>query len=218
MANKNKSIEQRLLEANIALKNASTDAEIQTYMAEYGYNAEKISEGNLLYDAAQDLHNKQKAEYGDQYNATDARDKKLEEAEADYIDYVKIARICLRNDRGSYLKLNLDGSRKKTLSGMLSQAKIFYVNALADPGILAKLSKFSVTKEKLEAGKKLIDETEAAIAMQKKEGGEAQQATFDRNEDMHKLDEWMGDFKVIARIALKDKPQLLEKLGMVEPS
>jgi hypothetical protein len=218
MANKNQSIEQRLLEANIALENASTGAEIQTYMAEYGYNAEKISEGKSLYNTAQDLHNKQKAEYGDQYTATDARDKKLEEAEADYIDFVKIARISLRGDRGSYLKLNLDGIRKKSFSGRLSQAKIFYVNALADAGILAKLSKFSVTKEKLEAGKKLIDETEAANAMQKKESGEAQQATLDRDEEMDKLDEWMGDFKVIARIALKDKPQLLEKLGIVEPS
>ena len=35
-----------------------------------------------------------------------------------------------------------------------------------------------------------------------------------RNAAITELDTWMRDLKVIARVALKDRPQLLEQIGM----
>ena len=84
--------------------------------------------------------------------------------------------------------------------------------------VIEKMSAFGITQEKLEAGKSLVEQTETAKASQEKEKGEAQQATLDRDNAVDALDEWMGDFIAIARIALEEKPQLLEKLGIVEPS
>lgn len=53
--------------------------------------------------------------------------------------------------------------------------------------------------------------------MQEKEKGEAQEATQKRDAAIAALDEWLGDFRVVARIALEDIPQLMEalKLGTV---
>ncbi|NEP46299.1 MAG: hypothetical protein F6K35_46720, partial [Okeania sp. SIO2H7] len=52
-------------------------------------------------------------------------------------------------------------------------------------------------------------------AAQEKEKGEAQQATKTRDEALDALDDWLGDFLAIAEVALADKPQLLEALGVL---
>ena len=75
-----------------------------------------------------------------------------------------------------------------------------------------------MTQAKIETGKTLLEETESANAAQKKEKGEAQQATLERDKAVDNLEDWLSDFIAIARIALEEKPQLLEKLGIIEPS
>ena len=214
----NQSIDSRLLAAQVATTNSLNDAEIQGYLTPFGYDTVRLEEGKALYETALALHQKQKVEYGEQFAATDARDAAQNNADAEYMRFVKIARVALKNDRAAAQKLGIDGRRKQTFSGWLSQVKQFYANALPDADILSKLAGYGVTPEKLQAGQQLTDEAEAANAAREKEKGEAQQATKDRDEAVDIMDEWMSDFKKIARIALADKPQLLEKLGILERS
>ena len=218
MPAKKQSIEERLLAAQVAIDNALSDADIQTYMAEFGYDAQRIGEGKTLYDTTQQLQQKQTAEYGDQFAATDALETARDQANADYMRFVKVARVALKSDRDAFQKLDLDGKRKVSLSGWLAQAKQFYLNALADAGVQTKLADFGITQTKLDAGKALVDAAEAANAVQEKEKGEAQQATLERDQALDNLDGWMSDFTAIARVALEEKPQLLEKLGIFAAS
>ncbi|HQO21323.1 MAG TPA: hypothetical protein PLA03_13360, partial [Acidobacteriota bacterium] len=41
-------------------------------------------------------------------------------------------------------------------------------------------------------------------------------ATFEQNRAMEALDYWMGGFVKVAKVALRDQPQLLEKLGILK--
>lgn len=218
MANSTQSIDGNLAAAQIAIENALSDTEVQALLSVYGYDAAKIGEGKTLFETARQLQQQQKAEYGDQYAATDALKVKLDEAKTEYMRFLKVARIVLKNDYAAFKTLELGGVRKQSITGWVAQARTFYINTLGDADIMAKLNNFGITQEKLEAGKILVDETESANLLQKKETGEAQQATITRDEVMDSLDEWMSDFIAIARVALEEKPQFLEKLGVVKPS
>lgn len=64
----------------------------------------------------------------------------------------------------------------------------------------------------------MVDAAEAAQRAQQSETGEAQEATQDRDAALDAIDDWMAIFIAIARLALEDDPQLLEKLGILERS
>ncbi len=211
-----KSMDARLLAAQVAIDNALNNADVQTYLAGYGYDSTRLNEGKTLLAAAQQLHQKQTAEYGEQFAATTALQSAWEQADAEYMRCVKVARVALKSDRSADQKLALDGKRKVTISGWIVQAKQFYANALTDASILAKLMQYGITQQKLQAGQQQVAQVESANIAQKKEKGEAQQATQERDAAIEKLDDWVSDFIAIARVALEEKPQLLEKLGILE--
>ena len=211
-------IASRLLFAQNAITNALGSEEIKSAMAAYGYDEARLQNGNALYNKASELQTLQVKEYGDQYSATDAMNLAKALANKSYIEYLKIARIALIGDRGAGASLQLDGKRKVTFSGWLAQAKTFYTNVLALAEVIAAMGGFGITQEKLVAGQQLVDEVEQKLNVQLLEKGEAQNATQVRDEAFEELEDWMGNFITIARIALADKSQYLEVLGIIEPS
>lgn len=92
----------------------------------------------------------------------------------------------------------------------------FYTNLAGNEEWLAKMATYGVTAEKLTAGQALVKEVEEALNKQKTEMGEAQEATRMRDRAADELKGWYSDFIAIARIALEDKPQYLEMLGIMK--
>jgi len=76
------------------------------------------------------------------------------------------------------------------------------------------LARYKITPEALQAAQSQVGQTFALNNVQEQEKGEAQEATQQRNAAIEALDEWLSDFKVVARIALEDTPQLLEALNL----
>lgn len=218
MKSKNFSIDERLLRAGVAINNALNDAGIQNALAVFGYDANRINEGKTLLEAADNLVKQHKKEYGEQYEATGAFKAALNTADRAYMKSLKVARIAFTEKPDAQTALMLYGIRKRTLSGWIQQAESFYKNLLADADFMAQMAVYGYTQEKLEAELSLVQAVSDANLAQEKEKGEAQQATYDRDAKMDELDKWMSDFVAIARIALDENPQWLEKMGIVEPS
>ncbi len=78
------------------------------------------------------------------------------------------------------------------------------------------LASFGYTTAKLSAERGKIVELSAAIQAHESASGAAQQATSEQNKAMDALDYWMGAFVRVAKVALRDEPQLLEKLGILK--
>lgn len=216
--NKNKSLDERLMNAQVAINNALENAQIKTYLEKYGYNDERLNKGMELFNTARTLQEKQKQEYGDQFELSEKLNKTVAEARKHYSKMRKIARVAFRDDAFVLKSLGILENTRSTLSGWLGQARQFYTVAVQKENILNGLSTYLITKEELETGNQAITEIEKLNVMQECEKSEAQQATLERDSSIDELERWLWDLQAIARIALEEKPQLLEMLSIVEPS
>jgi hypothetical protein len=208
------SIDERLLAAQVAIENTLATPDILAALQVFGYDLPKLTAGRTLYQEALVLVNQQKAEYGDQYEATEAVKAAWAEADAAYMRSLKVARVALRGSQKARGAMMLDGWRKRTLSGWLEQAGAFYGNLLGDADLMAAMSGFGYDQARLEAEQALLEAVRAANLVQEKEKGEAQEATKLRDAKMDALDAWLADFKAIAQVALEEHPQWLEILNL----
>ena len=218
MNNKNnQSEDKRLIAARVAIGNAMKNTQIAEALARFGYDKARLKEGEKLLKAADEQFANHKMEYGDQYAATDALKESREQAKTLYMEHIKLARVVLKEMPALSEPLQLKGARKASLSGWLKQSEVFYENALKIKEAKDELAKYGVDEAALNEGKALIDQVSAALALQKEETSEAQDATEAKDQSMDALDNWISKFRAIARIALVGKSQHLEALGIVVP-
>jgi hypothetical protein len=190
--------------------------EIQAKLNAYGYTADRIAEGKQLLDETARLMTVQVNEYGDQYAATDEQDQLLASTYAHYMIAVKVGRVAFKKQPDMLARLTITGERPRSLSGWLRSARILYTNLLASPEALATMSLYGYTPQRLQEELQAVDEVENRHSKQLSEKSAAQQATLERDKAFDALSNWYSDFRAIARIALYDKPQWLEALGIVK--
>lgn len=212
---KNNTIESQLLQTQVAIENALSSPALTEALSAYGYDENKLLAGQALYNQAQQAQEQQKKEYGEQFAATDALVEAYTEGFAQYMKHVQVARVALKDQRGVFEELQINGRRKRTYSGWLQQGKAFYGNALANQAVKDSLASFGIDEAALNNGLSAMETFEQRLAEQLKEKGEAQEATQIRDANLDALLDWFSDFVKIARIALAGNPQRLEMLGVV---
>ena len=210
-----RSIAQQLLDAELAINNTLASPTILAAVGLYGYSQIRMEAAKTLFQEALELTEKQMKEYGDQYEATAGVQRAWDEAAVAYAASLKIARIAFRGNNAARNALGLEGIRKQSLSGWLSEARRFYNNMLRDAELMAAMEIFNYTEAKFEAEAALVEAVAAASELQHRERGVAQETTKLRDEKLDALMQWLADFKAIAEIALADSPQQLEQLGWV---
>lgn len=209
------SIDETLNSAELAINNTINNAELLEIMALYGYDLTEMNNGKTLLEKAKDLYNEQKREYSEQYQASEELDSALETVKKLYMRHVKLARIAFEENPSIWTELGLNGSRKKSFSGFVAQANLFYENAKTNETVKTELAKLSITEEKLNEAQLLLQNITQLSAKQKKEKSEAQQATELRDKAIDEMNDWTSKFLKVARIAFEDDPQKLEALGIV---
>lgn len=210
-----RSFDRQFAAAQLAIAGAMNDPAIQELLGPYGYSQERIAgEGyGLLLQAMQSLTD-QSVAAGEMVSARDERDRVYRLARQQHTRDVALARVVLRDNRGALQKLNLHTRRKEGQAGWLVQARQFYSVAIGDAAIQQQLAEAALTLDKLEAGKSLVDAVDACMLAYASARAAAQAARQRRQETMQRLNAWMADFRAIARVALRGRPQLLGKLGL----
>ena len=103
---------------------------------------------------------------------------------------------------------------KRSIANRLNKAQVATSNTLADTEILNQATEYEFAETKMQAGLALFQTAQNAVHVRKLAQGNQQQATQDQHAALDTLDDWLARFIKIARVALADKPQLLEKLGI----
>ncbi len=196
--------------AQLAIANSLADAEILPLVAAYGYTSARLHEGQALFDSAQAACVAQKSAAGVQLQATQELAQAQLAAQDAYQALSKVARAVLKEDRASLTALGVTGAMPRSVAGFLSASETLFNNAAN----LASLADYGYDAERLEAEKAKISAYGLANQAQEAAKGAAHQASQEQTAALTTLKEWRVQYIKIARVALRDKKQLLEKIGI----
>ena len=101
----------------------------------------------------------------------------------------------------------------RTIAAFLSAANTLFDNASADTDIKQKLATRGYDNMKLAQERARIKAYDNADDVQEAAKGANQQATSDANAAMKRLNDWTSQYLKIAKVALSEKKNPLEKLG-----
>lgn len=198
------------------ISGVKNNPEIQGQMNRYGYTPDRIAEGEALLTEAKEQVADHAGKYSHKYVSTDEVEKKRKASYSAYMVTLKVVRVAFRNHPGRLTEFNAVGRRRRSLSGWLNDARVLYTNLLNDPDALTKMEQYGYTVERLQVERQQVEEVALLHSKQLGNMGEAQQSTQDRDRAIDAACDWFSDFRAIARIALYDRPQWIEALGIIK--
>jgi hypothetical protein len=210
-----KTISERLNAMQIAISNTFGDPVIKELVASFGYDDNRLNEGKELYTTALMSMNIQTASGGTQKDSTAKVLKAEKIARNAYQDLAKVARAIFKNDKAKLKMLGLEGKMPSRIGEFLGTAYTLFNNAEQVEEVKKELSKYGYTDKKIAAEKQKIADYDLANQQQEAAKGSAQNSTREQDAALEKMDEWYAQYVKIAKVALKDHKELLEKLGVL---
>lgn len=235
------SISDQLAQADRILSVAASDPELQTALAVVGYDAAELAHGREVYAAAHAAHIARHAAHGAQLGATAAVNDLRATVDQQVSSLTQIARAVFIDSRAIQGLLGISAPRRKRVpanmpdddtaeaptatklvaarhsraqSVVLARARQLYTSALDRPDITAALTKVGYTHARLEAERGCVTRLEVLDADHERIKGAAKRAVTLQRAALHALDIWTRRFRGIARVALRERPDLLDKLGL----
>jgi hypothetical protein len=206
----NHSLSGKLSAAQTAIYNALEHAEIQKKLSAYGFTPKRLQEGNTLLNTALLLQDEKSDRYGEKQELSAqlrAQEKAVREL---FGKHVATVRLAFRDEPATLSRFNISMISTKKEAWQM-QASNFYRLAAQSSNVL---SRYQLTAEELAQNQAGVEALIAARNRRLQKKGEAEEATRHRDQSLRELQAWMREFRTIARLALRDNPQLLEALGI----
>lgn len=208
------SLPQKLEKARLLIYNSKDPQIAALLLDKVGIDEAYITEGETLFTEAKDLSDDQKQQYQEERLAYDLYFTERDIVKEKYENTLKRVTILSRKDPDLQNRLKLHAEKVYAIDDWIDFSSGFYKRLLREKAFLNKLTRFKLTEEELTDQDQAVVNLQVLRAKAKKEEGEAQQATLDRNRKLEELDDYCVELRGLAKIALEDKPQLLEKLGI----
>jgi hypothetical protein len=207
-----KSIAERLNQADLAINNAA-DPTVAPLLTAQGCDAAFMAQGRALWTAAREAFSRREALYGEQQELTRQVNEAQRAARAEFKTLAQLARVVFRDQPGLLVQMGVRGGTPRALPDLLLAGGTLFAN-VTEPTIAAALAAHGYTAERIAAIQAAFQTLQQANEAQEAAKGDTQQATLELQAAMRALDDWLSRFRALARVALREHPQYLEKLGV----
>lgn len=207
--------ESKFLErARIALTNAETHAEIKPALESYGMDTDKVAEGMSVYNNAKEVWERNKTEDAESAIASNSYKSSYNQLQVLFKRHRDQVLIFFKKQPDILSSLGVKGRFPVKYNEFFDKVKLFYSTIQKNATIQSEMDKIKITADVVTDCLSKLDVLLADRANYDKELGESQDVTKSKNAALLELKEWMDDFDAFAKVALYDKPQLLEVLGI----
>ncbi len=209
------SIGNQLNRCRVAIQNTIKSPDILALVGAKGYPLSVMNEGQTFCNAANSAVNDATEKAGALSLGNQHAAESFAAAQNAFQDLAKTARAVFLRNAAVRSLLGLDQKMPRA-AGDFTRAfnKLFNTGAYT-PEIRAKLLAKGYTDAKLSLDRSKLSEWAFAVENQSACDGAAQEATVAQTTAIKALVDWVAEYLKIARVALKQQPQLLEKIGVL---
>jgi len=210
-------IAHRLETARLTTTNAVTPA-LKTILTAGGLAETHITSGAPIYQAASGKVGTSAVRRGEQMIATAFARECYRDCRQGCQALAKTARAAFRDEPETLSLLGLDAPMPKDNNGFLATAEKLLNTTAYTSDMRTTLATYGYTDAKLSGERAKLQELRFALDVQAQTKAAHQQSKVEQRTALKAMDKWMGSFVRVARVALADKAQLLEQLGIVVPT
>lgn len=223
-----RTIATQLEHARLTLSIMDSNEELRTRLAPFGYDEAELANGQALFDAASQAHTANLVAKANKLAATDALQRTRSALYKAMCNVSRILMLVYANDRDILERLALRPARRpngasgkpspvphqiaRAQAALLNQAQILYSQLLATPTILQTISPMGYTSQRLQTEQSLITTLQNLETQQETLKVDAKNQVKLQNNSLEALNKWIQRLHVVAKVALRDQPELLAKL------
>jgi len=214
MSSSRRSMAGLLTAVEMALEASLQNEDILLRLSRFGYHRQRLLKGQQLLTEAKLSRQNQLAARGEQQQLTAQLVQDLYNASNAYQQVAKFCRTIFAEEKAVLITLALDKPTPRKSAGFIVQAQKLFNNINSNEEIRTILSDYTIDKQRLQDDYEPIETYIQNKYRQVQAIGHSQVATVTKNDAFKALRKYYGQFRRIARIALRDSPQLLEKIGI----
>ncbi len=197
-----------------ALSNVDSHHDIKAVINSFGMDETKIAEGWVIYNNAVDIWEHYKKENTESKIASNSYRATYSNLRLLYRKHRYFTLIFFKKQPDIIVRLGIKDSYPAKYKDFFEKVKLFYETISSTPAIQTEMTKIKITSEVVTSALAMYEALIKDQTNYEKDLNESQDPTKSKNAALLALKEWMDDFDAIAKIALHDKPELLESLGI----
>ena len=210
-----KSIGDRLQQAEEAIIIGQTNPELSEVLADKGYTEVIFADGAQRVAAVQSFDALKREQLGAQVVATAAMNMAYRSSRRSLDTDRRIARLAVGDHEVYAVQLRLYEKTASKVADFILQARHFYSKVKEHPEVMTLIQeRYNLTIEVLDKRLAEVAVLEEALRDQQYIIGQMRAVTQQRREAMDQVDAWMRDFNATARIAFQGDLPKLQKLGI----